>query len=113
MRIWGAGLCFASVRAVTRDKKPVSVPLREEERNTLAMSWPDVAGARCLCPGTAAQRRAKGLGVRPCSAGAARRAIVMERQALQCDRIAAHFYARGVVRLLSARLVRRANGRRD
>ncbi|MET3965890.1 hypothetical protein ABID62_001952 [Bradyrhizobium sp. S3.9.1] len=56
MRIWGVGLCFASVRTVTRDKKPVSVPLREEERNTLAMSWPDVAGARSSCPGIARVR---------------------------------------------------------
>ncbi|MEY9420025.1 hypothetical protein ABIF69_006467 [Bradyrhizobium japonicum] len=36
MRMWGAGLCFASVRTVTRDKMPVSAPLREEERNTLS-----------------------------------------------------------------------------
>lgn len=26
MRMWGAGFGFAAVRAVTRDKKPVSIP---------------------------------------------------------------------------------------
>ena len=39
MRMWGAGFGFAAMRAVTRDKKPVSIPfvsIPEVERDTFS-----------------------------------------------------------------------------
>ncbi|WP_155810025.1 hypothetical protein [Bradyrhizobium sp. URHA0013] len=38
MRMWGAGFGFAAVRAVTRDKKPVSIPF---------LKWNGIPSAMC------------------------------------------------------------------
>jgi len=75
MRMWGAGFGFAAVRAVTRDKKPVSIPF---------LKWNGIPSA---------MRRSHDASVRRDRFAASWWRV----EALRCEGIAAHFLARGVV----------------
>jgi hypothetical protein len=54
MRMWGAGFGFAAVRAVTRDKKPVSIPFLKWSGIPSAMRRSHGASDRAV---TASQHR--------------------------------------------------------
>lgn len=90
MEMWGAEFRFAARSSVTRDKKPVTAPLRRRN-GTPARSARLMPPARSLAPG-----RSRSSQHRDGLSGPA------------VWRVAAHLRARGVVSLLSARAARPA-----